>query len=104
MIQEKNIIHLMRGKIFDIAGTSFFTFGGEYSIDKMYRAEAMDYSAEMLYEEIKELYGRIEIIDAYGTFGQTKEVLYDIMGADNILYKHIPESDVESLNKDCIGE
>ena len=50
--------------------------------------------------EKEEVYGRIEIIDAYGTFGQTKEVSYDIKGPNNTLYKHIPESDVESLNRE----
>lgn len=50
--------------------------------------------------EKEEVYGRIEIIDAYGTFGQIKEVSYDIKGPNNTLYKHIPESDVESLNRE----
>lgn len=40
-------------------------------------------------------YGKIEIIDAYGTFEQHKEVSYDIMALDEGgLYKHIVESDV----------
>ena len=36
---ESDIIHLMRGQVFDIGGTTFFTFGGAYSIDRMYRTE-----------------------------------------------------------------
>lgn len=32
---ENEIIHLMRGQVFEIDGTRFFTFGGVYSIDKM---------------------------------------------------------------------
>lgn len=37
--------------------------------------------------------GRIEIIDAYGTFFQTEEVSYDILcEEENMLYKHITES------------
>ncbi|MBO2516674.1 MAG: hypothetical protein CW338_05245 [Clostridiales bacterium] len=32
-----NILHLMRGQIFDLEGTSVFTMGGGYSIDVMYR-------------------------------------------------------------------
>ena len=32
---ENEIIHLMRGQVFEIDGTRFFTFGGAYSIDKM---------------------------------------------------------------------
>ena len=34
---EKDIIHLMRGQVFTIDGTKFFTFGGAVSIDRMYR-------------------------------------------------------------------
>lgn len=36
---ESNIIHLMRGQVFEIDGKEFFTFGGAYSVDKMYRTE-----------------------------------------------------------------
>lgn len=46
----------------------------------------------------QELYGTIEIIDAYGTFGQKKEVSYDIWRADDGLYKNIPESQVFSIS------
>ena len=49
-----------------------------------------------------ELIGTVAIIDAYGTFGQNKEVSYDIMvdsksGNWPILYKHIVESLVERI-------
>lgn len=53
---EDNMIHLMRGQVFDLNGTKFFTFGGAHSVDKMYRTvglswfpEEMPYLAE--YEE-----------------------------------------------------
>ncbi len=45
-IIEKNIIHLMRGQIFKINGTSFFTFGGAYSIDRMYREKGISWFPE----------------------------------------------------------
>lgn len=35
-----NVLHLMRGQIFDIEGFRFFTFGGGESIDKDMRVEA----------------------------------------------------------------
>ena len=88
-------------------------------------------SMEMLFEEIKELgsndflqrvgrpeyrrgervmfsngsddmYGRIVVVDAYGTYGQPREVSYDIERLDGTqydktLYKHIPESLVERI-------
>ena len=41
----------------------------------------------------KEKCGKIEIVDAYGTFGQDEEPSYDIfVKKDNCLYKHIRES------------
>lgn len=41
-----------------------------------------------------EKYGRISIVDAYGTLFQQKEVSYDIVDSEGVLNKHIPESDV----------
>ncbi len=43
---ENGIIHLMRGQVFNINGTKFFTFGGAYSIDKMYRTENVSWFEE----------------------------------------------------------
>ena len=43
---ESDIIHLMRGQVYHIDGTSFFTFGGAYSIDKMYRQEGISWFPE----------------------------------------------------------
>lgn len=52
-----------------------------------------------------EHYGKIEIIDSYGTWGQSKEVSYDIMGMDESgLFKHVVESDVygfHEINEEC---
>lgn len=38
-----DIIHLMRGQVFNIDNKSFFTFGGAFSMDKMYREEGISY-------------------------------------------------------------
>lgn len=43
---ESDIIHLMRGQVYDIEGTTFFTFGGAYSIDKAYRTEGISWFPE----------------------------------------------------------
>lgn len=40
------IIHLMRGNVYDIDGTTFFVMGGGYSIDKFRRIENVDWWAE----------------------------------------------------------
>lgn len=43
-----NVIHLMRGQVFDIDGVRFFTMGGAASHDKEYRKEGMSWwAAEM---------------------------------------------------------
>lgn len=34
---RKNIVHLMRGQVYTIEGKTFFTMGGGYSRDRMYR-------------------------------------------------------------------
>ena len=36
---RNNVIHLMRGQVYNIDGKTFFTFGGATSIDKIYRRE-----------------------------------------------------------------
>lgn len=38
-----SVIHLTRGQVFQIAGSSFFTFGGASSIDKELRKEGVSY-------------------------------------------------------------
>ena len=43
-----SIIHLMRGQIFNIEGTTFFTFGGAESTDKEYRTENLSWWAREL--------------------------------------------------------
>jgi hypothetical protein len=44
--------------------------------------------------------GEIWVVDAYGTFFQTKEPSYDIFSPKkNMLYKHIEESLVSKVKK-----
>lgn len=43
---RKNIIHLMRGQIYNIEGQTFFTMGGAYSIDRDYRVLGYTYWEE----------------------------------------------------------
>lgn len=35
--------------------------------------------------------GEVAIIDAHGIFADSSQCYYDVMGDDNIFYKHIPE-------------
>ena len=45
---RKNVIHLMRGQVFNIQGKKVFTFGGAYSIDRAIRQKDISYWAEEL--------------------------------------------------------
>lgn len=53
---KPDIIHLMRGQIFEICGKTFFTFGGATSVDKFMRREGLSWWAQELptYEELDE--------------------------------------------------
>ena len=53
---KKNIIHLMRGQVFNIDNLIFFTFGGAYSVDKNIRTEFIDWwkEEEGNYDEMNE--------------------------------------------------
>ncbi len=55
-IIKPDIIHLMRGQIFEIEGKTIFTFGGATSIDKFMRREGFSWWKQELptYEELNE--------------------------------------------------
>ena len=59
---ENTIIHLMRGQVYDINGTTFFTFGGAYSVDKYIRQEGIDWFPEEIpsREEYEEGWNNLE--------------------------------------------
>lgn len=87
---RENIIHLMRGQVFNIEGKSFFTFGGAYSIDKYMRREGESWwPQEMPTDE--ELIEANKNLDACG-----RKVDYIISHAApeetmNIFYPNHPE-------------
>lgn len=45
---EDDIIHLMRGQVFELCGKKLFTFGGAYSIDCYRRTEGIDWFPQEL--------------------------------------------------------
>lgn len=53
---KPDIIHLMRGQIFEIEGRTIFTFGGATSIDREHREEGISWWKQELptYEELDE--------------------------------------------------
>lgn len=62
---ENRIIHLMRGQVFEIDATRFFTFGGAYSIDKIYRTEGLSWFPEEIpnRKEYEEGWHNLEKVD-----------------------------------------
>lgn len=62
---DNDIIHLMRGQIFEIDGTRFFTFGGAYSIDRSERVEGSTWFVEEIpsSEEYDEGWANLENAD-----------------------------------------
>lgn len=62
---KPDIIHLMRGQVFEIEGKTIFTFGGATSIDKMYRREGISWWPQELptYEQLDE---GLENLKRYG--------------------------------------
>ena len=62
---EDNIIHLMRGQIFNIEGSTFFTMGGATSTDKKMRIENISWwkEEEISDEDITEAYKNLKKVN-----------------------------------------
>ncbi len=61
----KNILHLMRGQVFEIEGKRIFTMGGAHSIDKYVRTEGISWWCDEIPNE-KELAEAKENLAKYG--------------------------------------
>jgi len=46
---RSNVIHLMRGEVFQLEGRTFFTFGGAVSTDQLYRREHFFHTGELIW-------------------------------------------------------
>lgn len=60
-----NVIHLMRGQVYDIDGNIIFTFGGATSVDKAYRKEGVSWWARELPDE-RDLSTAIRNLESFG--------------------------------------
>lgn len=80
---ENNLIHLMRGQVFTIDGTTFFTFGGAHSIDRMLRVEGLSWFPEEIpsYEEYEEGLANLEAHDNSVDYILTHTAPLDVAGA-----------------------
>jgi len=61
-----NIIHLMRGEVYDICGQRVFTFGGGYSLDRYMRVENYGWWRRELPDESERLHARESLERAGG--------------------------------------
>lgn len=79
---RNNVIHLMRGNVFDICGHSFFVMGGAYSIDKFMRWEGMSWWKEELPTNdeyncaIDNLNSRNKMVDYIITHTAPRKIVY----------------------------
>ena len=80
---EDNIIHLMRGQVFDIYGTTFFTFGGAYSTDRNYRVEGVSWWPQEIptHEEYEEGWNNLKKVDFKVDYICTHTAPTDVVGA-----------------------
>lgn len=64
-IVASDIIHLMRGQLYNIEDKTFFTFGGAFSVDKALRREGIDWWPEEIptNDEYKEGWRNLEDVD-----------------------------------------
>ena len=80
---RKNVIHLMRGQIFDINEKTYFIMGGAASIDKKYREEGLSWwpqevPSEEEIEEAKRNLKRVNYkVDYIVTHAPTKEAMQE---------------------------
>lgn len=76
-----NVIHLMRGQVYNIQGKSFFTMGGAYSVDRMHRRLGESYwneelpSKEEYDEAIKNLTTSNMTVDYIITHNAPREII-----------------------------
>lgn len=71
--------------------STLYTYG---DVVLFHTSRIVDWNGKEIEEE-KDREGIIEIVDAYGTFGQNDEPSYDIFVKEtNTLYKHIRQSNV----------
>lgn len=61
-----NIYHLERGRIYNIEGKTFFTFGGAYSVDKAYRTQDISWWPQELPNDDEEYKRAIESLKTVG--------------------------------------
>lgn len=92
---EHNIIHLMRGQIYEIDGKTFFTFGGAYSRDRYMRRRSVSWWEEEIptSENYKVATSNLERVNYCVNYVLTHQIPL------SIIYKlnHVPYPDDREL-------
>lgn len=78
-----DIIHLMRGQIYQIEHQRFFVFGGAYSTDRAFRIEGQDWFQEEIptQEEIETAWANLKAVDYTVDYVITHTAPYEILAA-----------------------
>ena len=104
-----DIIHLMRGQVFEIEGKTFFTFGGATSIDKYLRTEGISWwpqevpSFEELDEGIANLKRYDNTVDYIVTHSCDEKALwYPPLRERGVKMETFPENRMLSLIEDTV--
>lgn len=107
---KPDIIHLMRGQIYEIEGKTFFTFGGATSIDKAHRTEHISWwSREMpdyaeLDEAIENLKKRNNSVDYIVTHScGERALMYPPLRGRTFQMNCYPENQMLSYFEDVVN-
>ena len=93
-----NVLHLMRGQVFDIDGTSVFTMGGGYSIDASYRIPGRSWWPEEMPcdEEYAEAWRNLEKhgnkVDVIVSHAAPEETMQMFVQTGEISHRFLQES------------
>ncbi len=106
---KPDIIHLMRGQIFEIEGKSIFTFGGATSIDKGWRVEGTSWWKSELPSD-SELFEGIKNLERYGNMvdyiithsGPERALAYPAIRNASTAKYHCPEVQMLSYFDDIV--
>lgn len=100
---KENVIHLMRGQVFEIDGKSIFTFGGALSVDRPFRKLNVSYWNEEIpnENEILEAKQNLEKCNGYVDYIITHTVPTSVK---NLMHYTVDENDADKEFTDFLDE
>ena len=96
---RENLLHLMRGEVYTIAGKTFFVMGGGYSLDKAFREEGVDWWPQELPStaEYDNAVAHLKQCDGYVDY-----IITHTCPAETVLY--LASLDPYTIRKDVVEE